>query len=43
MVVYKTVSFKEEVLVIGNLRCLSHDDSQAQFDALPPIEASALG
>ena len=30
--------------MIGNLYCvgLLHDDSQAQSDALPPIEASAL-
>ena len=31
------------LLVIGNLRCLSHDDSQAQSDALPSIEASTVG
>ncbi len=30
------------LLVTSNLRCLSHDDSQAQSDALPPIEALAL-
>ena len=32
------------LVMIGNLHCiaLSHDDTQAQSDALPPIEASAL-
>ena len=37
-------TFPLNLVMIGNLHCitLSHGDSQAQSDALPPIEASAL-